>query len=419
MRILFVGTAWSPHLARWIGQLDGRGWDVHLFPLVVDEGLHPDLRDITVHDAIHGRPRGAHESVRAVDDFWPFVKDGYPFPRGAMTARRIEHNFFPKRADRAWRLAYAIRKLQPDVIHSMTIWPAGDLIMEAKQHLGESFAFPPWIVSAWGSDIYLFPRLAEYREKIRAVLSTCDYFTCDCRRDTKTATALGFHGELLPVLPVAGGFDVDGFDQFRSGEKTSARRLILLKGYQNVPGRGLVGVRALTLCADELKDYRVAVYLADAEVKVAAEIAQQTSGLQIEIVPKCSHEDILRLHGRARVSIGLSISDGLPLSLLEAMAMGSFPVQSGTSCADEWTRDGETCLIVPPEDPEAVAVAVRRAVSDDALVDAAAETNTRVIAERLDNSVIRPQIIAMYEKAFVQGRRAQAATTRGESHPAV
>lgn len=385
---------------------------MHLFPLVVDEGIHPDLRDITVHDAIHGRPRGAHESVRAVDDFWSFVKDGYPFPRGAMTARRIERNFFPKRADPAWRLAYAIRKLQPDIIHSMTIWPAGDLVMQARAHLGESFAFPPWIVSAWGTDIYLFPRLAEYAAKSRAVLSACDYFTCDCQRDTKTATALGFRGELLPVLPVAGGFDADSFDQFRSGVQTSARRLILLKGYQNVPGRGLVGVRALTLCADELKDYRVAVYLADAEVKVAAEIARQTSGLQIEIVPKCSHEDILRLHGHARVSIGLSISDGLPLSLLEAMAMGSFPVQSGTSCADEWTRDGETCLIVPPEDPEAVALAIRRAVADDALVDRAADANARIIAERLDNSVIRPQIIDMYEKAFARGRRSQA-TTRG------
>jgi glycosyltransferase involved in cell wall biosynthesis len=408
LRILFVGTAWSHHLSRWINQLNGQGWDIHLFPLNADEGVHPDLADLTVHDAIHGRPRGAAASVRAVDDVWPLVRDGYPFARGAMTARRIERNFFPRRADRAWRLAYAIRKLRPDIVHSMTIYPASDLIMQAREHLtGE---FPVWMVSSWGSDIYLFPRLSQYAEKSRAALSSCDYFICDCQRDVESARRYGFRGEVLGVVSGAGGFDVGWLNKLARVTPTSRRRLIMMKGQQHIAGRALVGVRALELCADALRDYRLAVFYASPDVEAAVELLSQATGIPATIVSKVPYEELLELFGSARVSIGLGISDGLPLSLLEAMAMGAFPVQSGTSCADEWTLDGETCLIVPPEDPEAVAAAVRRAVSDDALVDAAAETNARVVAEQFDNSVLRPRIVAMYEQAFTQGRRARAAT---------
>jgi glycosyltransferase involved in cell wall biosynthesis len=179
----------------------------------------------------------------------------------------------------------------------------------------------------------------------------------------------------------------------------------VLKGYQGWAGRALVGLRAIELSADALKGYRVAVYLAGQDVRIAAELVAQSTGIPIEIVPHSPHEDILRLHGQARISIGLSISDAVSTSLLEAMVMGSFPIQSNTSCADEWIRCGETGLLVHPEDPEAVAAAIRRAVTNDALVDHAAEINARLAAERLDQSVIQPQVIAMYDKVAAQGKR--------------
>jgi glycosyltransferase involved in cell wall biosynthesis len=158
-----------------------------------------------------------------------------------------------------------------------------------------------------------------------------------------------------------------------------------------------------------LKGYRVAIYVASPEVKIAAELLTHSTGIPIDIVPPSSHEEILRLHGRARVSIGLGISDAISTSLLEAMTMGSFPIQSNTSCANEWVQCGETAILVPPEDPDAVAKALRRALSDDALVDRAAEINAGVTAARLDRSVIQPQVIAMYERILRQ-------TTNVKSH---
>jgi glycosyltransferase involved in cell wall biosynthesis len=109
------------------------------------------------------------------------------------------------------------------------------------------------------------------------------------------------------------------------------------------------------------------------------------------------------------VSIGLSISDGLSTSALEAMVMGAFPVQSNTSCLTELVNDGETALMVPAEDPVEVAAAIRRALSDDAMVDRAAEFNARLAAEHLDYNVIQPRVVEVYERIAAE-TRAQIAT---------
>lgn len=377
----------SVHTARWISQLDDRGWDIHLFPSI-DRGLiHPDLKNITVHHSVYERQKDRDRTVRVRGlpaIFWHTALIG----RGLL--RRIFLDY------RVLQLRKLIESLRVDIIHSMEIQAGGYLTLEVKkQCLG---SFPPWIVTNWGSDIYLFGRLAEHTHKIKAVLAECDYYACECQRDIHLAKQMGLKGEVLPVLPNAGGYDLVRVAQFRQSGSTSGRKLILLKGYQGWAGRALVGLRAIELSASELNGYRVAIYLASPEVKIAAELVSQSTGIPIDLIPPCSHEDMLRLYGRSRIYIGLSISDAASTSLLEAMVMGTFPIQSCTACADEWVVDGESGFIVPPEDPERVAIALRRALCDDALVDGAAELNAQVAKERINQSVIQPQVIAMYEK---------------------
>jgi glycosyltransferase involved in cell wall biosynthesis len=392
MRILFVAFPNSIHTARWINQLDGQGWDLHLFPSVDVGEISPHLRDVTVYHSLYGY-QGNHDhrtvKLRGVPVIVPNISRHIAYVARAALGYWW-HDY------RSFQLKRLIKKLHPDIIHSMEIQAGGYLVSDVrKKYHGQ---FPPWIVTNWGSDIYLFGRLAEHKSKIAEVLSMCDYYSCECQRDVQLAKQMGFKGEVLPVLPNTGGFNLVRIAQFRQPGPTSARRLILLKGYQHWAGRALVGLRALALCADRLRGYRVGVYLANDDVKIAAELVSQTTGLHIEMIPFCSHDDMLRLYGQARISIGLSISDAISTSLLEAMVMGAFPIQSCTACCDEWIVDGETGFIVPPEDPEPIAAAIRKAITDDRLVDRAAELNAKVARERLDQSVIKPQVIAMYEK---------------------
>jgi hypothetical protein len=389
MRILFVAMIDSIHSARWIGQVADQGWDIHFFRSAGSR-VHPKLENLTIHDYIV-RPPGASRNAHFAGAL------PWPFPRGAGLAdywlgfsRRQQDN-------RGLRLARLIRKLKPDIVHSLEIQHGGYLTLQARNHLGDSF--PVWAITNWGSDIYLFGRLSEHTDRIKAVLSACDYYWCECHRDVELARNFGFCGQFLPVLPIAGGFDLEAARQLRQPGPTSARRLIVLKGLQSWAGRALVGLRALELCTDVLNGYRVAVYMASQDVAIAAKLLSQSTGIPVDIIPSGHpREEILRLHGRARISIGLNVSDAISTSFLETIVMGSFPIQSHTACADEWVRDGEAGLLVPPEDPQEIAVAIRRALNDDRMVDYAAEQNARLVAERLDSRNISPQVVQIYER---------------------
>lgn len=385
----------SVHTARWISQLSGQGWDVHLFP-TTDVPPHVGLTDVTLHAFSRVRPKGTDPGLR--------VKGPYPLRTGSYVSYLAAQRAFPRRMARAARLASVVKRIKPDIVHSLGVQLAAYLTLEAKQELGG--VFPPWLVSCWGNDIYLFGRLAEHGPKVRAVLAECDYFTADCERDNELARRYGFSGETFPAQPGGGGFDIELARKLRTSEPTSERRLITLKGYQSWQGRALNGLRAIELCADVLDGYRVALYSSSPDVNVAAELTSQQTGIPIEIIPHCSYSDSLRLQGRARVALAVNISDGLPNSTVEAAMMGAFPVQSDTSCVCErGLRDGESVLLVPPDDPSVIAAALRRAVTDDELVNRAAEINFRLVAESLSLPVVQPKVIDMYEKIFAADPR--------------
>jgi glycosyltransferase involved in cell wall biosynthesis len=400
MRILFVAMHASVHTARWIGQLRGLGWDIHLFPMqhvVTDPDLdllHPDLRDITVHHPGGLPPTQQRADVR--------ISGSFPFSIRNPVAKHFFAAMRARKRSRQLDLVDVIRKIRPDVLHSMEFQLCSYFVLPALPYLTER---PPWVVSNWGSDVYLFGRLASDRDAVRAVLENCDYYLCECRRDVPLARRYGLKGEILPIMPVTGGFDVAAMAALGENTPPSRRHTIVLKGYQHWAGRALVGIRALELCADALAGYRVAVVAANRDVSIAAELAAQNTGIEFTAYPYIPRDDHLRLLADARIHLGLSISDATSTSFLESLITGAFPIQSSTACADEWIEDGATGILVPPEDPHVIAAAVRRAIADDPLVDEAARRNYATALARLDLSVIRPQAIEMYEHIVRQGRR--------------
>jgi glycosyltransferase involved in cell wall biosynthesis len=386
MTVLIVGRADSVHTQRWIAQFDAPGWRIHLFPSIPGVEPHPELKELTIHLGLHAEQK---EEKRRIE--------GFRIPSRSW-ASRLRRWFGPRQRSRV--LARLVKRLKPTVVHSLETQSAGYLTAEAKELYGDGF--PPWIHTNWGSDIYLFGRLSEHVERIRSVLSLCDFYSCECVRDVKLAREFGFRGHIFPVFPNTGGFQIQSLASIRKETlPPSKRRRIMLKGYQGWAGRALFGLRALARCAEHLSDYEIIVYgnPKGEDIKIASGLLESDYGLKVTILPLVSHDRIMRYHAGARVSIGLSISDSISTSLLEAMAMGSFPIQSSTSCAEEWIKPGITGLIVPPEDPQEVEAALRIALGDDGLVDRAADINWRTVIERLDMASLARKAVDMYEFA--------------------
>lgn len=391
MRILFVSMSESIHTVRWISQIADEGWDLHLFPSV-DQGItHPQLRGVDIHHSFYVH----HDKISNVQFH------GIPVPTRGLAWKGIGLLRMINADYRVRQLNRLIKKIQPDIIQSLEFQAGGYLTYKAKMNY--QGVFPPWIATNWGSDIYFFRRDKDHEKKIQELLEACDYYSSECQRDIDLAEKMGFRGRYLPVIPNGGGYDIKTMIEYRQDSRPSDRRVVIVKGYQGWAGRALVALEAIESCAELLQGYDIVVYSGTSlDVKMKVRDIREKFGIRISLLPQVSHEELMEVFGRSRIYIGLSISDGISTSLLESMIMGTFPIQSETACADEWISDGISGFIVPAEDPETTAAAIRRALVDDDLVDQASVINEKIAWKRLDQSVVKPQVIRMYEEIYAE-----------------
>jgi glycosyltransferase involved in cell wall biosynthesis len=395
VKILFVAQAVSIHTARWINQLKDEGWDVHLFDMR-GSFPHAELRGITEYSLLFPRKLSLDKPISYDHPF--FMKHGLdPFPLSLV-------GFFTRRLfrNRVKLLARVIQTLQPDIIHSIEMQAESYPLLDVIPLLGGGLP-APWIVTTWGSDIYYYQQFPEHVEKIHGVLQNCQYLLPDCKRDEVLAREHGFTGVVPLILPGAGAYAVSEMQKLIQPGSVSQRRIIMLKGYQNWAGQALNALTALQDCADYLKEFEIIIYSASTSLLNEIAKIQKTGRLNISVLPRSPHSKLLELFGKARVAIGINKTDGIPNAMLEAMTMNAFPIQSDTSAISEWLRDGVNGLMVDPDNTNQIADAIRRAVTDDDLVNQAAEINTDIVYQRLDVSVVKSQVIEMYKSIVACG----------------
>jgi hypothetical protein len=392
MKILFVALSGSIHTSRWISQIEDQGWDLYLFPSYDNLWINKELN-----------------SVKYLIPFWNLFNLMDKFGLGDVYRLlyrvfvklnySLNNNYYEK------RLHKFIRKIEPDIIHSMETQGGGYLVNNVKlNYFNKSNDFPIWWHVNWGSDFFIFGRIPHHKHKIQQLLANCDYYSCECKRDVFLAKNLGYNNHILPVYPNSGGLRFDHIEKLTSNSiAPSKRRIIMLKGYQGWAGRALVGIRALARCKDILTGYRIVIYTNTKaeDIKIASSLFFDDTGIPVELLKEhTDHATILQYHSKARISIGLSMGDAISTSLIEAMSVGSFPIQSNTSCANEWITDGETGIIVPPEDPEIIELAIRKAISEDNLVDNAAIINRSKVRTEIDYFKIKSITTQTYLKLF-------------------
>jgi len=388
MKILFVGMSFSIHTARWINQLAGLGWEIHIFPSLNSTGLHPLIKNVTFHEDFYLDFAARSPSVTyASGTYLPdFLKQNTVFKSAVRFLVRTMGGEHLK----SEKLRSLIAALKPDIIHSLETQHAGYLVNEAKSK--STHPFPFWIHSNWGIDLHFFGRLSAHEGRIKSMLTQIDIFVTEGRRDEQLARELGYKGPMLTFASVGGGFILPPV----APVLPSSRKRIVVKGTQDMVRRGLVALRAIERSADVLASYEIIVYSATETTRAAAELITKKTGLKITVLEKVTQEQLIQVNGTSRLSICTNTSDGVPNSLLEAMMMGAFPIQSDTSMADEWVTAGKTGYLVPPEDPELIEQAIREALLNDDLVDEAALINREKIAMELPYEDIKQKAIAMY-----------------------
>jgi glycosyltransferase involved in cell wall biosynthesis len=154
----------------------------------------------------------------------------------------------------------------------------------------------------------------------------------------------------------------------------------------------------------------IAVVLAgDGDLRADLEMRVRTSGGPVRLPGSLDRASVEALLGAADVAVVPSVVDqagnvdGLPNSLLEALAAGKAVVASNVAGIPEVVDDGENGLLVPGGDVAALTEALERLVADAELrVRLGAQARQRAerqlgwttIVERYEASLVRAQALA-------------------------
>jgi glycosyltransferase involved in cell wall biosynthesis len=106
--------------------------------------------------------------------------------------------------------------------------------------------------------------------------------------------------------------------------------------------------------------------------------------------------DALELMRASDLVVLPSISEGLPISLVEAMALGRPVVTTAVGGIPEVVEDGLSARVVPPRDPDALAVAMLELLGDEALAQRLGAHARAVAAERFSANRMVQRTQALY-----------------------
>jgi len=107
-------------------------------------------------------------------------------------------------------------------------------------------------------------------------------------------------------------------------------------------------------------------------------------------------KDVRLLMRQSRVLVMPSRWEGLPMAVLEAMEVSLPIVATAVGGIPEVIADNENGLLVPPEDPGALAKAITRLLQDGALRAKLARSARRAVAERFSIAAHVNAVVALY-----------------------
>lgn len=382
MRILFVCFADSSHSQSWINLFSGVDADIRVFagPFFVG-GMYPPIP--------WSRPTyvlSEPQVDRGAKTISLFSKSRL----ADVVSRRIVHRLS---LDQRF-FVRSVSKWKPDIVHALSLNPAAVFAWEGLQKIPASLR-PKFVASSWGSDIYLGKDDPDERPKLEKMLENCDGFFGDCHRDIANALSLGLKSTAAfeKPVPVNGGID---FRSLENGNHRQRNVILIPKAYESVANKTLPILEALEMLRDKLDGWEVHLLMASAEVR------RYLATLSDRLKARCTcysylpNDQVSSLMRRSKVMIAPSISDGTPISLLEAMANGVLPIVSPVESIQEWITDGENGLLVNALFPDQIARAVERGLSDDVFAERASAINFAIVNTRANRDQIRQEVMVYY-----------------------
>jgi glycosyltransferase involved in cell wall biosynthesis len=295
------------------------------------------------------------------------------------------------------------QKRRATVMHGHWVVPGGVIAAAARPGL-------PLVVSLHGSDVFVAERTAPARAAASRVFQHAGFVTA-CSADLATrAIALGAAPNRLEVVPY-------GVDAERFRPSTDARRRLRAKaGFEMtapllVAAGRLVRKKGFEYLIDALSQTAVPAQLViagtgDLEAELRARAVAAGVATRVHFLGDIAQDDVAAWFAAADVAVVPSVRDesgnvdGLPNTVLEALASGTPVVTTGAGGIGSVVEDGRNGMIVPERDVAALAGTISALLADRARGSALGAAARATVMARFGWDAAAARFEAAYDRAL-------------------
>lgn len=291
-------------------------------------------------------------------------------------------------------IAWGAKQANPPFthIHSQFAVPTGI----AGQHLAQTWNLPH-LVTVHGFDIHdptriiSADRFPPVHWVVQRVLASADAVTTQSRdiaRRTRQGYTLKRDLSIIPLgipkvnIPLGPKPDnlPDGFVLVGVG------RLVARKGFD-------VAIQALTLLPEEVK----LVIIGDGPEKIDLQQLAERLGVssRVHFTGPAFDQEKWNILAHSQAYVLPSLHEGFSLSTVEAMMMGLPVIASNVGGQTDYLQQNENALLVPPQQPEALAEAVTQLLDDPALCSRMKQKNIQ-LANQLTDEKMAERYLDLY-----------------------
>jgi glycosyltransferase involved in cell wall biosynthesis len=287
-----------------------------------------------------------------------------------------------------FELLRLLRREKPHVVHVNSAKAA------ALGRLAAGLAGVPirvYTVHGWAFLAHRGLVSAAYRWVERALRPLTTVTVCVSENERRAGLAARACDELSTIV-IRNGVSTKTLDVAKS--QSVGLRLVMV-GRLQAPKDPITLVRALALVPR--RDFE-AVLVGDGPERAAVEDEIRQLGVGPVVRLLGERTDVAELLATADVFVLSTHSEGLPLSVLEAMAAGLPVVAANVGGIPELVADGVSGLLVPPDDPDALAEAIERLLESPSLAQQLGHAGRRRVVENFDVEAVRKAHLALYRR---------------------
>lgn len=351
--------------------------------------------------------------LRGLDrDVWNPVLVYHPFPGISPFIKEIENvgvRTISTPEIRSYRdlgsiikLSSTLRDLRPAIFHANLNWP-----LSCKYGLVAAFLARVGIILATQ---HLFPGLGWRRGRLeqRLISRLVDTYIAvsdDVARQMREIITPG-----NKVAVVHNGILIKDYDNNCNGTPVQDALATIKSGRENMP-------IVLTIARlDEQKGHKyllkaatgvpkaLFVFVGDGPERASLENEARELCLSDRVVFLGQRNDVRELLQGCDLFVLPSLYEGLPLSIMEAMAAGKPVIASNIGGVNELIRDGETGCLVYPGDPHALARAINTLVSNPALSRKIAMAGKELVEKEFSAKSMAAGVTSIYNRYLSGGR---------------